>query len=95
MNEELNSQIAASLEATPELLPFIPELLADVWALGGSPEALVELLRPLGLSGTATRLLDLGCGKGAIGYVSKLTLFFLIALTDTQILYGRVDHRLY
>lgn len=66
MNEELNSQVAASLDATPELLPFIPELLADVWALGGSPETLVELLHPLGLSGPATRLLDLGCGKGAM-----------------------------
>lgn len=65
MNEELSNQIAASLDATPELLPFIPELFADVWALGGSPETMVELLRPLGLSGPATRLLDLGCGKGA------------------------------
>ncbi len=64
MNEELEKQVATSLEAQPELLPFIAKLLADVEALGGSPAAVVNLLRTLGLP-RATAL-DLGCGKGAI-----------------------------
>ena len=63
MNEELDRQVASSLEAPPELLPFIAELLADVDALGSSP-AVVNLLRPLALPRATT--LDLGCGKGAI-----------------------------
>ncbi|MCH8913065.1 MAG: class I SAM-dependent methyltransferase, partial [Planctomycetes bacterium] len=38
MTEELDEQIARSVDATPELLPFLPELLADIWALGASAE---------------------------------------------------------
>ncbi len=58
-------EVAASLDATPELLRYLPELLADVHALGSRPDVLVELLRPLDLGGA--RVLDLGCGKGAVG----------------------------
>ncbi len=64
MKEELERQVAASLEAQPKLLPFIAELLADVDALGSSPGAVVNLLRSLGLPGAM--ILDVGCGKGAI-----------------------------
>jgi 2-polyprenyl-3-methyl-5-hydroxy-6-metoxy-1,4-benzoquinol methylase len=66
MNERQQREIAESFDATPELLPFIPELLADLWALGSSLDVIVELLRPLGLPAEATRVLDLGCGKGAV-----------------------------
>lgn len=66
MNERQQREIAESLDATPELLPFIPELLADLWALGSSLNVIVELLRPLGLPPETTRVLDLGCGKGAV-----------------------------
>jgi cyclopropane fatty-acyl-phospholipid synthase-like methyltransferase len=44
----------------------VPELLADLWDLGGWYEVIVELLRPLGLPAGDTRVLDLGCGKGAV-----------------------------
>ncbi|HEY40907.1 MAG TPA: class I SAM-dependent methyltransferase [Dehalococcoidia bacterium] len=53
-------------EAPPELLPCLPELLADIWALGSSPEIVVEWLRSLQLPPEATQILDLGCGKGAV-----------------------------
>ncbi len=62
---ELISEIAGSLGAAPELLPFIPELLADLWSLGGSPERVVDFLRPLPLVPGDTKVVDLGCGKGA------------------------------
>lgn len=63
---DLEIEIAKSLEAKPELLPFIPELLADIWALGSSPDLVVELLKSLDLPPNTTRGLDLGCGKGAV-----------------------------
>lgn len=63
---KLESMVAASLDATPELLPYLPDLLADLWELGGSPEIFIDLLHPLKLTPEATRVLDLGCGKGAI-----------------------------
>jgi len=66
MNERQQREVAEAFDATPELLPFIPELLADLWALGSSLEVIVELLRPLGLPAQTTRVLDLGCGKGAV-----------------------------
>ena len=66
MNERQQREIAESFDATPELLPFIPELLADLWALGSSLDVIVELLRPLRFPPETTRVLDLGCGKGAV-----------------------------
>jgi SAM-dependent methyltransferase len=59
-------QIAAALDATPELVPYLPELLADLWDLGGSPPLVAEWLGGLGLPADSTRVLDLGCGKGAV-----------------------------
>jgi 2-polyprenyl-3-methyl-5-hydroxy-6-metoxy-1,4-benzoquinol methylase len=75
---ELQREIAASLEAPPELLPVLPELLADLEALGGSPETAVELLRPLDLEAGSTRVLDLGCGKGAVGLEVARSLGFQV-----------------
>jgi cyclopropane fatty-acyl-phospholipid synthase-like methyltransferase len=53
-------------DTPPELLPYLPDLLADIWALGSSPEIVVEWLGSLRLPPETTRVLDLGCGKGAV-----------------------------
>lgn len=66
MNDQRKWEVAEALDATPELLPFIPELIADLWALGSSPKLIVEWLRSLSLPPASTRVLDLGCGKGAV-----------------------------
>ncbi len=55
------------MDGEPEISPFLPELVADMWALGSKPDVVVDLLRPLGLPAGSTRILDLGCGKGALG----------------------------
>ena len=65
MTERLELDVAAALEVTPEQLPFIPELLADLWVLGACLDIIVEVLRPLGLPRSA-RVLDAGSGKGAV-----------------------------
>jgi SAM-dependent methyltransferase len=65
MSQDLTSELADYFQVSPEILPFIPELLADLWALGGDPELIVEWLRPLGHRGGSARVLELGCGKGA------------------------------
>jgi len=59
-------EVAESLGTTPEFLLFIPELLADIWVLGSSPKQIIDLLHPLALPPESTRLLELGCGKGAV-----------------------------
>lgn len=58
--------LASAFSVPPEIVPFIPELLADLWALGVPPGVVVDLVRPLDLPPQTTRVLDLGCGKGAI-----------------------------
>ncbi len=65
MDDKLARQIAGAMECTPELLPYLPELLADLEELGASRRVILNLLRPLGLPPGA-RVLDLGCGKGAV-----------------------------
>jgi len=57
--------VAHALEMDEALLPFAAELLADFTELGGDAGPIVELLRGAGLPEDA-RVLDLGCGKGAI-----------------------------
>ncbi len=59
-----DEMVAYALEIDPAILPFAPELLADLEELGCDTDAIVELLTPLQLPSTA-RVLDLGCGKGA------------------------------
>ena len=66
MEERQQQEIAEAFDTTPDLLPFIPELVADLWALGSSVGVIVDLLRPLGLPAKTTRMVDLGCGKGAV-----------------------------
>lgn len=66
MDDEQQQEVARAFETTPELLTFIPELVADLWELGSSLELIVDIIRPLELPEGQTRVLDLGCGKGAI-----------------------------
>lgn len=58
------SMIATALEMDPELLPFAPELLADLDALGADVPLIVSTIAALGTGPDAT-IVDLGSGKGA------------------------------
>jgi SAM-dependent methyltransferase len=60
-------QVAATLDATPELVPYLAELLADLWDLGLPRE---------------TRVLDLGCGKGAVSLTLARELGFRVYGVD-------------
>jgi SAM-dependent methyltransferase len=63
---DVREDLAHSLDAEPDLLPFIPYLLQDLWSLGFAPERLGDLMqRNLGHR-SGLGMLDLGCGKGAL-----------------------------
>lgn len=47
------------------LYPHLPYLLQDLWRMGSDPEAMVSLLKREGIVRPG-RVLDLGCGKGAV-----------------------------
>ena len=66
MENNLKESLLESLEMNEDLLPYVPRLLKDLWDLGGSPDKVVDMLRPLNLEPDKTNLLDLGCGKGAV-----------------------------
>ena len=66
MKKDTRTSVAESLETHEDMLPLMPELLQDLWALGSSPELAVQLLKPLKLSTDGPGILDLGCGKGAV-----------------------------
>lgn len=59
-----SEMVAYALEAPPELLPFLPELLADLEELGSDAGQIAQIVRDLALPPTAS-VVDLGCGKGA------------------------------
>ncbi|MDR2947428.1 MAG: methyltransferase domain-containing protein, partial [Candidatus Adiutrix sp.] len=61
------AKLAASLTAeTPDLLPYLPYLLQDLWVLGTPPESVESLVREHIPEPGSRRFLDLGCGKGAV-----------------------------
>jgi len=65
LSENQKIQVAKGFDATPELIPFIPYLLQDLFELGSSPKIIIEILKSLDLKIDST-VLDLACGKGAV-----------------------------
>ncbi len=61
-----DADLAAYFQVDPEILRFVPELLQDLDALGSDPELVVAWLGESGFRGPESRVLDLGCGKGAV-----------------------------
>jgi ubiquinone/menaquinone biosynthesis C-methylase UbiE len=66
MNNNTQQSVANSLEVEKRLLPYIAYLLQDLWALGSSVNQILDLFSTLSLSSDTTKVLDLGCGKGAV-----------------------------
>jgi cyclopropane fatty-acyl-phospholipid synthase-like methyltransferase len=60
------AELASYFGVAPEIVGFVSELLQDLWELGSDPELIVQWLQGAGLAGAQTRVLDLGCGKGAV-----------------------------
>lgn len=65
MKKQHKEDIARSMEVPVEMAELVPELVIDLWALGSSLSKFIEIVKPLGLP-PGSRLLDLGCGKGAV-----------------------------
>lgn len=66
MDAKEKSVLAEALGVSPEIVHYLPELLADIWVLGSWPKVIVDWLRHLDLPPQSTQVLDLGCGKGAV-----------------------------
>jgi ubiquinone/menaquinone biosynthesis C-methylase UbiE len=67
MHESQRELVAASLSATDiRLMDHIPYLLQDLWELGSDPQEIAGMLAGPAQLGASSRVLDLGCGKGAV-----------------------------
>jgi len=67
--ENLKETILKSLDGgNIDLLPYIPYLLQDLWEIGSSAEVIIKIIKKHNLykQDTTSRILDLGCGKGAV-----------------------------
>ena len=63
--ENLETIVAASLDADEELYPFLPELFRDLDEIGVRTCHVLEILQQAQIK-QGDHVLDLGCGKGAI-----------------------------
>jgi 2-polyprenyl-3-methyl-5-hydroxy-6-metoxy-1,4-benzoquinol methylase len=84
MDNKTEISVSNSLETVPDFLPYLPELLVDLWALGSSPRSIIGILSPLSLSSAKTRVLDLGCGKGAVSITIAHQLGFSVTGIDAS-----------
>jgi len=65
MDLDLDESVAQAMETDVRLLPFLPELLRDLWELGTSADQIVTALESVGVEPDST-VIDLACGKGAV-----------------------------
>lgn len=49
-----------------ELFPFLPYILQDIWEIGADPEIIIDMICRHAKSYHDLKVLDLGCGKGAV-----------------------------
>ncbi len=66
MSDRTEQSIANSLELDKHLLPYMPFLLQDLWALGSSIDYIKDIIGFLNLPRDYPNVLDLGCRKGAV-----------------------------
>ncbi|MBN2000627.1 class I SAM-dependent methyltransferase [candidate division KSB1 bacterium] len=63
--QDLEKSVVKSLDGDDqELYPYLPYLLQDLYEIGSSPKAIIDLIKKHGLK--PAKVLDLGCGKGII-----------------------------
>ncbi len=84
MRAKTKKSISDSLETKPSLLSHMPFLLQDLWALGGSLPHIISAVSALKIASPKTRVLDLGCGKGAVAIQIASKFGFYITGIDTM-----------
>ncbi|TQV78767.1 methyltransferase domain-containing protein [Exilibacterium tricleocarpae] len=60
------SVVMAMDGADSNLFPYLPYILQDLWEIGASPEVVLKLVEKYTTDRSNLKVLDLGCGKGAV-----------------------------
>jgi cyclopropane fatty-acyl-phospholipid synthase-like methyltransferase len=65
--KSLEESVVEAMDGTDkELFPFLPYILQDTWEIGTDPEKIIQLIQKHLGDCQNKRMLDLGCGKGAV-----------------------------
>ncbi len=64
----IEESIAAAMDANEDvaIIPYLPYIFQDFWELGTPPDIVINLIRRNYDNHANLRVLDLGCGKGAV-----------------------------
>lgn len=84
MDNDSQKSVANSLEVETKLLPYMPYLLQDLWAMGCSVNQILDLITNLNLPAGSVKVLDLGCGKGALSVQVAVKFGFNVAGVDAM-----------
>lgn len=60
------SVVTAMDGSDSELFSYLPYILQDIWEIGTSPEVIIDLVQKHTKKYSNLKVLDLGCGKGAV-----------------------------
>lgn len=60
------SVVTAMDGSDKELFPFLPYILQDLWEIGTDPKMVIRLISKYFNNHDGLKILDLGCGKGAV-----------------------------
>jgi ubiquinone/menaquinone biosynthesis C-methylase UbiE len=64
--EDIKKSIVESLDGKDlALFPFLPYILQDLWEIGADPEIMLSLIKE-NIKIKNLKVLDIGCGKGAV-----------------------------
>jgi cyclopropane fatty-acyl-phospholipid synthase-like methyltransferase len=65
--KSLEDSILTAMECSDkEILPYLPYILQDFWEIGSDPDTIISLIRKHINIDNLPKVLDLGCGKGAV-----------------------------
>jgi cyclopropane fatty-acyl-phospholipid synthase-like methyltransferase len=65
--KSLEDSILTAMECPDkEILPYLPYILQDFWEIGSDPDTIINLIKKHINIGNLPKVLDLGCGKGAV-----------------------------
>lgn len=71
----LEESVVSAMDGSDnELFEYLPYILQDMWEIGANPDVITELIRGKFDNPTQLKVLDLGCGKGAVSIKVSKTL---------------------
>jgi cyclopropane fatty-acyl-phospholipid synthase-like methyltransferase len=63
----IEESVSAAMDVREvELLPFLPYILQDFWEIGSEPDTIIAFIEQYSSDYKRLKVLDLGCGKGAV-----------------------------